>query len=86
MGIESPSPSSPTSIRPSLISLVVSVDVKHHERRGTPMRVQELCESPGGRPGLSDPNKRYGLCGRKATLNQSPSILKQTGFGGTKGL
>ena len=38
---------------PSLISLVVSVDVKHHvyllRRCG---RAQELCESGGGRPGL----------------------------------
>ena len=32
-------------------------------------RVQELCESRGGRPGLPVPNSPYGLCGRKATLN-----------------
>ena len=37
---------------PSLISLMVSVDVEHHERR-RPIIVQELCESRGGRPGLS---------------------------------
>ena len=51
------SPSSPTSVppsppfSPSLISLMVSVDVKHHVylRR---IIVQELCESRGGRPGL----------------------------------
>ena len=33
------------------------------------LRVQELCESRGGRPGLHVPNSLYGLCGRKATLN-----------------
>ena len=33
-------------------------------------RAQVLCESRGGRPGLPVPNKPYGLCGRKATLNQ----------------
>ena len=32
-------------------------------------RVQELCESRGGRPGLPVLNSLYGLCGRKATLN-----------------
>ena len=31
-------------------------------------RAQELCECPGGRPGLPAPNSQYGLCGRKATL------------------
>ena len=32
-------------------------------------RVQELCESRGGRPGLPVPNNPYGLCGRQSTLN-----------------
>ena len=32
-------------------------------------RVQELCESRGGRPGLPVHNSRYGLCGRKVILN-----------------
>ena len=49
---------------PSLTVLMVSVDVKQHWTR-----VQELCESRGGRPGLSVPNSPYGLCGHKATLN-----------------
>ena len=31
-------------------------------------KVEELCESRGGRPGLSFPNESYGFCGRKATL------------------
>ena len=33
---------------PSLISLMVSVDIKQHLKN----RVQELCESLGGRPGF----------------------------------
>ena len=33
-------------------------------------RVQELCESRGGRPGLPVPNSPHGLCGRKATLKK----------------
>ena len=39
----------------SLISLMVSVDVKHHVYLLTAAldRVQELCESRGGRPGLA---------------------------------
>ena len=32
-------------------------------------RVQELCESRGGHPGLSVPRSPYGLCGRKATVD-----------------
>ena len=40
---------------PSLISLMVSVDVKHHDYLLTlsTFIVQELCESRGGRPELS---------------------------------
>ena len=34
----------------------------------------KLCESRGGRPGLPVPNKPYGLCERKATLNQLTRI------------
>ena len=37
----------------SVINLMVYVDVKHNERRTVTVRVQELCESRGGRPGLS---------------------------------
>ena len=33
-------------------------------------RARELCESRGGRPELPVPNSPYGLCGRKATLNE----------------
>ena len=35
---------------PSLIVLMVSVDVKRHVQN---VRAQELCESSGGRPGLA---------------------------------
>ena len=35
----------------------------------------ELCESRGGRPRLPVPNGPYGLCGRKATVNN-----KKKGF------
>ena len=31
---------------------------------------QEMCENRGGRPGFPVPNSLYGLCGRKATLNE----------------
>ena len=50
IGIYSPYPF-PT-FSPSLISLMVSVDVKHHVYNVS-IRVQEMCESRGGRPGLS---------------------------------
>ena len=54
-----------------IVLYTVSVDVKQHGT-GTPhsvVRVQELCESRGGRPGLPVPNSPHGLCGRKPTLN-----------------
>ena len=35
------------------------------------LRVQELCESRGGRPGLPVPNKPYGFRGREVTLNSN---------------
>ena len=34
------------------------------------LRVQELCESGGGRP-----NEPYGFCGRKATLNRAHALV-----------
>ena len=33
-------------------------------------RTRDLCESRGGRPGLSVPNSPYGLYGRKATVEE----------------
>ena len=49
----------------SLIVRTVSVDIKLHMKKKNP-RVQEMCESRGGRPGLPVPNSLYALCGRKA--------------------
>ena len=39
------------------------------EEEGIKSRAQVLCESRGGRPGLSVPNSPRGFCGRTATLN-----------------
>ena len=48
---------------------MVSVDVKHHVYVCF-VRAQEQYESRGGRPGFPVPNSPYGLCGRKATLDE----------------
>ena len=55
---------------PSLIVLMVSVNVKQHLKKKNVCRAQELCERPGGRPGLPVPNSHCGLFGRKATLKK----------------
>ena len=34
------------------------------------------CESRGGRPGLSVPNRPYGLCGRKATFEEESKKIR----------
>ena len=44
--------------------------MKRYPSSQTGPRVQELCKCRGGRPGLPVPNSPYGLCGRKATLNE----------------
>ena len=44
------------------------------------IRAQELCESRGGRPGLTVPNSPYSLCGRKAILkNRAPELCESRG-------
>ena len=53
---------------PSLISLMISVDVKQHWTE-LAQTVHQLCESRGGRTGLPVPNNPYGPYGHKATLN-----------------
>ena len=54
----------------SLNKPTVSVDVKQTLQPTMCIyRVQELCESRGGSPGLPVPNSPYGLCGHTATLN-----------------
>ena len=45
---------------PSILVLMVSVDGKQHSAELN--RDQKLCESRGGRPGLSVCNSRDGLC------------------------
>ena len=65
--------------RGDAISLMVSVAGKHHVYLlKTQFRVQELCESRDGRPGLPVPNSPYGLCGRKATLNFKTRVVLNT--------
>ena len=41
----------------------------------TVLTAQELCESGGGRPGLPVPNSPYGLCRRKATVEEEQQLL-----------
>ena len=41
------------TLSPSLIGHLTSVDIKQHESKPGFVIVQELCESRGGRPGLS---------------------------------
>ena len=54
---------------PSLISLVVFVDVNYHERRKTNIRAQELCESRGGRPGFPSLMNPFEIKSREAELD-----------------
>ena len=49
------------------------------------LRAKELCESPGGCPGLPVPNSPDGLCGRKATLKNRVQELCES-RGGRSGL
>ena len=62
---------------PSLISLMVSVDVKHHERDSSPLSELRNCvkASRGGCPGLPVPNSPYGICRCEATLNTNSHEL-----------
>jgi len=43
-------------------------------------RVQELCESQGGRLGLPVPNSPYDLCGRKAILKMRNVVCSRWYF------
>ena len=59
---------------PSLaILIMVSVDVKQHNKKKWSLRAQELCEIRGGSPGLFVPKKPDGFCGRKASLKTNES-------------
>ena len=65
---------------PSLLVLTVSVDVKQHRTSTVKLvRVQEVCESGGGRPELPVPTGPYGLCGRKATPNLHGEACQSSG-------
>ena len=68
---------------PSLIVLIVCGSKATFEE--VHYKAPELCGSRGGRPGLPVPNNPYGLCGRKATLNQSSGDVCESG-GGRPGL
>ena len=63
---------SPSDVHPLSRLCVLGYKSDWSLRRTT--RAQKLCESRGGRPGLPVPNKPYGLCGRKATLNSRVSF------------
>ena len=65
---------------PSLIVLMVSVDVKQRSKKKTrqEFRALELCKSRGGRPRLPVPNSSYGLFGRKATLEEEDKTRLQS--------
>ena len=65
-------PLPPPPLSPSLISHLASVDVKQHGPKNC--ATASVCESGGGRPGLPVPDSPYGLCGRKATLNELQSL------------
>ena len=41
------------------------------KEKGQKNIAEEPCESRGGRPGLPVPTSPYGLCGRKATLEEA---------------
>ena len=53
---------------------IVFVNVKQDWTWIQNLRAQER-ENGGGRPGLSVPNSPYGLCGRKATLEEKKNIV-----------
>ena len=68
-----------TTLSPSLIGHLASVDVKQHERKKK-MRaafiVQELCESRGARPSWAvRPNEPSGFCGRKAIVSHASALV-----------
>ena len=65
---------------PSLMVLMVSVDIKQHlKKKAVWFKAQELCESGGDRPGFPIPNSPYGLCGRQATFELESSLSQSSG-------
>ena len=60
---------------PSLVVLMVSVDLKQHLKKKTlSLSSGPVCESRGGRPGLPVLNSLYGLCGREAALEEEERL------------
>ena len=57
--------------------LLASEDIKQkqNERTNGSVIVQELCESRGGRPGLSVLDKPSGFRGRKELLNRASALV-----------
>ena len=64
---------------PSLIALMVLVDVKQNLKKKSGARAQELCESRGGRPGLPAPSSPHGHCGRQATVEEEVGSRQSSG-------
>ena len=64
---------------PTLIALMVPVDVKQNLKKLSGARTQELCESRGGRPGLPAPNSPHGHCGRQATVEEEVGSRQSSG-------
>ena len=62
-------------IRTEIFTQLLNSEKRRRRRRrsrsGATIRPQELCETQGGRPGLTVPNSLYGLCGRKTTLKSN---------------
>ena len=54
----------------SLSQNLVSVDVSHRVYTYGQLERSGAVWSRGGRPGLPVPDSSYGLCGRKATLDE----------------
>ena len=59
---------------PSLVVLMVSVDLKQHLKKTSSLSSGAVCESRGGRPGLPVLNSLYGLCGREAALEEEERL------------
>ena len=64
---------------PSLIVLMVPVDVKQHLKMKSGARAQDLCDGRGGRPGLPAPNSPHGHCGRQATVEEEVGSRQSSG-------
>ena len=55
---------------PSLVVLMVSVDLKQHLKKTSSQSSGAVCESRGGRPELTVPNSPNGFCELDATFEK----------------